>query len=335
MAGVRWGVVGLGQAGQRVARAVARAPDAALVCLCEAKGDRRQVAGTRFGHVDQVIDIPDVWARRPDVVAVCTEPGLHAHVADEALRRGVDVVLEKPPCLTVPEVERLRRREESVGRSVHVIAQYRASPLVAELHRQLRAGTLGEAAMATLTAVWRRDSRYFTESPWRGRTAQGGGLLSNQLFHHLDLLVYLFGRPADFNATRSASVHPGTDVEQAATAALTFHSGVLGCLAGSTVGPAGHPLERLDITTDKVLLRLEGRRLSQLSVDGDVDESAAKPLRAAANRLDPVRPDLRLFDTIVRQVNETHVRRTSPAVGLGDMSTVVGLLAKAYPLAAP
>src|SRR5207247_1064725 len=57
---------------------------------------------------------------RPDIAIVCTPPPPHAPIAADCLRAGADVLLEKPPVLTLAEHDELLAVVAETGRACQV-----------------------------------------------------------------------------------------------------------------------------------------------------------------------------------------------------------------------
>lgn len=129
-------------------------------------------------------------AVRPDVVVVCTPPHTHLPIAVDALRAGADVLLEKPPVLSMAEHEALDKVIAGTGRALQVGFQALGSVALAELTRAVTDGRLGEVTGIAAVASWRRDDAYYVRSPWAGRRRLDGrpvldGALVNPLAHAL------------------------------------------------------------------------------------------------------------------------------------------------------
>ena len=87
---------------------------------------------------------------------------------------------------------------------------------------------------------------YYDSGAWRGTWAlDGGGALMNQSIHTVDLLLHIMGDVDTVRAETRLIAHEGIEVEDTATAMLTFKNGALGTVQASTAcwSAAGHPAE--------------------------------------------------------------------------------------------
>jgi predicted dehydrogenase len=127
-------------------------------------------------------------AVRPDVVIICTPPHTHLPIATEALRAGADVLLEKPPVLSLDEQHDLAAVVAETGRACQVGFQALGSAAMAELVGAIADGKIGAVTGVATVASWQREDGYYQRSPWAGRRTLNGrpaldGALANPLAH--------------------------------------------------------------------------------------------------------------------------------------------------------
>ncbi|MFV2086140.1 Gfo/Idh/MocA family protein [Micromonospora sp. LOL_021] len=125
---------------------------------------------------------------RPDVVVICTPPYTHLPIALDALAAGADLLLEKPPVLSLDEHRRLAAALAEYGRVCQVGFQALGSAALAELTAAATGGRLGTVTGISTVASWQRDDAYYRRSPWAGRRTVDGrpsldGALANPLAH--------------------------------------------------------------------------------------------------------------------------------------------------------
>ncbi|MFI6162822.1 Gfo/Idh/MocA family protein [Micromonospora haikouensis] len=125
---------------------------------------------------------------RPDVVVVCTPPHTHLPIARDVLAAGADVLLEKPPVLSMAEHRLLAAAVAETGRACQVGFQALGSAALAELTAAVTAGRLGTVTGIATVAAWQRSDGYYARAPWAGRRTLHGrpvldGALANPLAH--------------------------------------------------------------------------------------------------------------------------------------------------------
>lgn len=213
-----------------------------VVQLCDIDTDK--AARLRAAHcpgAEITADFDEALSRNPDVVHICTPHYLHAGMAEAALRRGINVFVEKPLCISVAELERISEAAARSSAQLGVCFQNRFTPAAAEAKRLAASVTAGYCSVQ-----WKRDAAYYASAGWRGKKAtEGGGVLINQAIHTLDLLLWLIGEPRFVTANVSNRTHAGViDVEDTAEGLIEFDN----CSAPfyATVSAAGSlPVEVL------------------------------------------------------------------------------------------
>lgn len=92
---MRAAIVGLGVIG-RVHAEVLRAQGETLCAVCDTDAEKlKDFSAAKYGDYLRLLD-----EERPDVVHVCTPHYLHADMVTEALKRNIDVLCEKPLCIS-------------------------------------------------------------------------------------------------------------------------------------------------------------------------------------------------------------------------------------------
>ena len=187
------------------------------------------------GSTDVDAVLPDV-----DAVGVCTPSGLHAEGAVAALDAGKDVVVEKPLDITLPAIDRIIDAEKRSGRTVAVISQHRFDRSSEKVLAAVHAGHLGTITSAIASHAWWRGQSYYDSGDWRGTWAlDGGGAIMNQTVHTINLMIAALGAPVEVVARTARLAHERIEVEDTAVAIVTFASGALGVVHGTTAAYPG------------------------------------------------------------------------------------------------
>jgi predicted dehydrogenase len=127
-------------------------------------------------------------AARPDVVIICTPPHTHLPIALDVLAAGADLLLEKPPVLSLAEHRKLAEAVAASGLSCQVGFQALASAALDELTAAVADGRLGTVTGISTVASWQRSDAYYARAPWAGRRSLNGhqvldGALANAQAH--------------------------------------------------------------------------------------------------------------------------------------------------------
>ncbi len=262
---LRFGIVGCGAIGPTHAGAIQQIAGAELVAVADVKHERAQEVADKFG-VSKVYDSERALLADPDidVVCICTPSGMHADGAVAALEAGKHVIVEKPMEISLEACDRMIAAEDATGKKLAIISQHRFDAATLIVKEAIDSGKLGKIVLADATVKWWRTQGYYDSGDWRGTWAvDGGGALMNQGIHTVDLLQWLAGGVSSLFAYTRTAAHERIEVEDVATAALTFENGAIGTLTATTAAYEGFPV-RIDIYGTEGTAVLEGDRLKTL-----------------------------------------------------------------------
>ncbi len=158
-----------------------------LAALCDNNKIRLEDM-TRCYKVPSYIDFSKMLEEvRPDVVHILTPPATHAKLAVEALKNGSHVLIEKPACLTVEELNSVYKAAESAGRMVSIDHCHLWSPLVIRARQVLESGQLGDIRHIQYTMS---DDFLEVVKSGYGRWALSltGGIMGDLISHPLYLI---------------------------------------------------------------------------------------------------------------------------------------------------
>jgi UDP-N-acetyl-2-amino-2-deoxyglucuronate dehydrogenase len=236
---IRFAVVGLGM-GYHHCIDLKDTRGAELVAVCDQVPERVERAVQKFGvrgtnRFEEILGDPEI-----DVVNICTPSGTHSDMTCQALRAGKHVVCEKPPDVTVAKVDAMIACQRETGRKLQVIFQSRFEPLYRRLKEAITSGRLGPLVGVHGAVHWYRAQSYFNcPGMWKGTWAMdGGGSLSNQGVHTVDLLQWLCGPVAEVYGRFGVFAHE-IETEDKTAAVLVFKNGALGTLTTTTAAYPG------------------------------------------------------------------------------------------------
>jgi UDP-N-acetyl-2-amino-2-deoxyglucuronate dehydrogenase len=126
---------------------------------------------------------------------------------------------------------------DRAGVTFGVLFQRRFWPAAQRIRAAIDDGTVGSPFLGHAAVLLHRDASYYTADAWRGTwAADGGGVLTTQGVHYIDLLQWFMGECVEVSAAHRTVVHP-IEVEDTAVATLTFASGALATISASTALP--------------------------------------------------------------------------------------------------
>ncbi|MBB2947323.1 putative dehydrogenase [Actinoplanes lutulentus] len=175
-------------------------------------------------------------AQKPDLVHLCTPPSTHAPLAEQCLRAGVNVLVEKPPTLSLAELDTLAAVSGETGAQMATVFQHRFGAGAIRLRNLMASGELGRSLLASCHTLWYRDDDYY-QVPWRGRwETEGGGPTMGHGIHQFDLLLSILGPWQRVIAMTARRARP-VQTEDVSTALVEFADGTLATVVNSVVSP--------------------------------------------------------------------------------------------------
>jgi len=242
---LRVAVVGAGAiADSHRAAYLAHRDDVDLVAAADVDEGRALAFCATTEHAKPYPDLDSLLAEQePDLVSICTPPGLHVGQTKAVLESGAWVWCEKPPCRSLAEYDDMSSAELDGGPYVSFVYQQRSGSAVAHFRELLAKGELGRPLVAHCQTTWYRDAGYYAV-PWRGRWAtEGGGPAMGHGIHQMDLLLHLLadddnedGEWAEVQAMTARLVHD-VETEDVSTALVRFGSGALATVVNSVLSP--------------------------------------------------------------------------------------------------
>ncbi len=169
---------------------------AQLTGICDINPGRVAYATKRLGgEVRGFTDFDHMLDQVPcDVVIVTTKDATHDAYIIKAMRRGKEVITEKPMTTDAEKCRRILAAERETGQPLRVTFNYRYAPYKTEIKRLLGEGIVGE--VHSVEFRWFLDTvhgaDYFRR--WHGQKRNSGGLLVHKATHHFDLINWWLDR---------------------------------------------------------------------------------------------------------------------------------------------
>lgn len=240
---LRAGVIGLGVGEQHIYGYQAD-PRCRVVSLCDMDEKKLEEVSKRHPGIGVTTSAEEVLSNDAiDVVSIASYDTDHRDQIISAIQHGKHVFVEKPVCLTRNELNEIFEalcRHPGLRLSSNLIL--RRSPRLAELHRRVTAGNLGEIYYMEGDYDYGRVHKL--TKGWRS-TSPGYSVVHGGAIHLIDLLIWLTGEKVvevfaygNQISTRSSSF-TGDDL---VVALLKFESGKVGKVSANfgSVTPHHH-----------------------------------------------------------------------------------------------
>jgi predicted dehydrogenase len=189
------GIIGCGRAAMSLhLPALARVATARVAALADLDAARLAAAvracpeAAAYSEAGELLDHPGLEA-----VLVATPPRWHRPLAEEAMARGLHVLVEKPVAGSPGEAAALVGAVAARDVRAAVGHNLRCHQLVREARDRLGAGAIG--GLVAVRTIWTSDLAIVGDLPaWSERPTELGGVAHEIGVHHFDLLRFLLGR---------------------------------------------------------------------------------------------------------------------------------------------
>ncbi len=228
-------VVGLGM-GKHHCKAIASAPGARLVAVCDVDTKRLDPVAEEYGckaYQDFTELLQDAEV---DVINIATPSGMHAEMGVRAAAAGKHLIVEKPADIVPERIDTLIAAGKRCNVKIGGIFQSRLNPLNIRIREAIAGGRLGTVVGAHGHLPWYRKQSYYEgeHGSWKGTwDMDGGGSLMNQGVHTVDLMQWLVGPVEAVMGMFGVFTHD-IEAEDQTVALLRFRCGAIGTLFTTT-----------------------------------------------------------------------------------------------------
>jgi predicted dehydrogenase len=152
---------------------------------------------SKFTNGMELINQADV-----EVVHICLPSYLHAEHAITAMKKGLNVFIEKPVCLTEDDCLRLTEAEKSFGVKVMVGQVVRCFDEYAYLRDAYKNQTFGKLKSIMMHRV--SGDTTWGQGDWFHDITKSGSVVMDLHIHDVDFLRYLLGEPDSFTVNSTS-----------------------------------------------------------------------------------------------------------------------------------
>ena len=261
---VRVGIIGFGNIGSMHADNIFnnKVKGMKLTAICDEREIRLDVCKDRYkGILCYQNHIELIHSGNVDAVVIAVPHRFHAQIAMDALKAGINVLVEKPIDVTVTEAQKLIEVAKKTNQIFAIMFNQRTNALFQKARDIVQSGKLGELKRSVwIITNWYRTQQYYDSGSWRATwSGEGGGVLLNQAPHNLDLWQWICGMPKSVRAFCNVAKYHRIEVEDDATIYAQYENGATGVFITSTGEYPG--TNRLEITGDKGKIVLENSTL--------------------------------------------------------------------------
>jgi predicted dehydrogenase len=197
---IRWGIIGCGDVTEvKSGPAFNKVEDSELVAVMRRDAAKvidyaeRHNVGKWYTDANELMSDPEI-----NSIYIATPPSSHKYYAIEALKRGLNVYVEKPVTLNAAEAEEIAEALKQSTAKLSVAHYRRAVPMFLYVKDLLDKHAIGDIRTVQIKMWQARKPQLVAESETNWRTdpgLSGGGYFHDLAPHQLDLMLYFFGEP--------------------------------------------------------------------------------------------------------------------------------------------
>ncbi len=199
-----------------------------------------------------------------DLVIILTESGNHYQISKFFIDKKINVLCEKPLTMTPNKSLDLYKTAKKNNVMCGVIFQNRFNKSIRLIKETLIKGRFGKIVNVSLSLLWCRYQKYYDDK-WHGTWKNDGGVMNQQLIHHLDIMRWIFGPIVKVNCITTKRLNK-LQAEDTASAIVKFSNGSLGNIEATT---AARPIDlhaSMSVVGEKGTVVVSGVAMNQIKV---------------------------------------------------------------------
>lgn len=205
-----------------------------------------------------------------DLVLILSPSGLHFKHAKYAMEKGMNVLSEKPMSLKVHHCKELIKISMKKKVFFGVVYQNRLNNAIQFLRKEIQSNKMGKIIFCNVRLIWCRDNKYYSDG-WHGTWHMDGGVLNQQLIHHLDAMINVVSEITEINSFSSTIVNK-LECEDTISASFKLKNGGLGQIIGTTGFRPKDTEASIELITNKGIFKIGGIALNMITnwiINGD------------------------------------------------------------------
>jgi polar amino acid transport system substrate-binding protein len=222
---------------------------------------------SEYGFAFAGNDANDVWGdKETNAVLIATRHNLHAPLAQEALRRGKHVFVEKPLALNDEELQAMVETYAHASAILSVGFNRRFAPAT----QKIRDHFSGRAE--PLFIHYRVNAGFIPKEHWVHDPVEGGGRIVGEACHFVNWILYLTGSDArSVYAESLKSTDPGAVNEDSVAVTLSLSDGSVGTIHYLACGPEAVAKEQVEVFGEGRYAHLDDYRAVTLGYKNRTD----------------------------------------------------------------
>jgi predicted dehydrogenase len=218
MGNINWGIIGCGNVTEKKSGpAYTKIPGSTLIAVMRrdaakaADYAKRHGVGKWYSDANELMADPEINA-----VSIATPPAFHLGYAIGALKKGLNVYVEKPVTRNAGEARKMADAVKRSNAKLTVAHYRRALPMFLKVKELLANNAIGDIRTVQIR-MWKTsepDLIANSKTNWRvNPELSGGGYFHDLAPHQLDLMLFYFGEPERYHgfSLNQSGITPADD----------------------------------------------------------------------------------------------------------------------------
>jgi len=229
-------VIGLGAMGSNHIRVLYELQDEGkvkLVGVADIREDLAREVAKKY-EVEWFTDYKKLLEKKPDFAVVSVPTRFHREVAEDAVKEGCHVLVEKPIAHTITDAKKILETAKKVGAQLMVGHIERFNPVVQEIKERLgkeKAQLIGAVRVGPPLPSQRTET----------------GVVIDLAVHDIDIIRYLTN--SEFKRISAFTTNHNSKVEESAVLSFEMENGALAYIITNTITPL--KIRRIEVTTSE------------------------------------------------------------------------------------
>lgn len=298
---INWGIIGVGDVTEvKSGPAFYKIEHSNVVAVMRRSAEKAADYASRhripkwYSDATDLINDPQV-----DAVYVATPPDSHASYANEAMRAGKPVYVEKPMASNFSECEEMLRVSKETGMPLWVAYYRRALPAFLKAGELIGTGEIGKPLLVNIRLYTQARERHQEkeEMNWRvDPDIAGAGYFFDLASHQFDYLDFVFGKVTGLEG-KAANLGGLYAAEDTVSGTWRHESGVIGSGSWSFVVDKNSEEDEIEIIGDKGRITLScfahPDRLRLVTNETDTEMKFDNPKHISQNLVQQLIDELR------------------------------------------
>lgn len=237
---IKFAIVGMGNQGSHYAKLFQenKIENGELLAVCDNDAQRLETAKQKFENLmyfDNYINMLECG--KIDAVLVETPHYQHPEIVIECLKRGINVICDKPAGVYTKQVREMNEVAKKSNAKFAMMFNQRTNCVYRKMREIIAEGGIGQLQRVTwIITDWYRTQAYYDNGSWRATwDGEGGGVLINQCPHQIDLVQWILGEmPESVHGFCHYGKWHDIEVEDDVTAYFEYKNGATGVFITTT-----------------------------------------------------------------------------------------------------